>query len=129
MRSNLSLASCLACAFGVALFLPPLPSRAAAPFPSAKTFLEKNCADCHDEVMKEAGLDLTSLSYDPENKASFATWVKVHDRVMAGEMPPKKKKSRPDPKELEAFVKGLAATLTASEQLIIARDGRAMRAA
>ena len=34
------------------------------------------------------GLDLTSIKYSPENPDNFLLWVKVHDRVQAGEMPP-----------------------------------------
>lgn len=101
--------------------------QAASIFPAAKSFIENNCADCHDGTTKEGGLDLTVLQFEPEDKANFATWVKVHDRVKAGEMPPKKKKTRPAPVVLEAFVKELADTLSASEQAIIVRDGRAMQ--
>ena len=101
--------------------------QAASIFPAAKSIIENNCADCHDATTKEAGLDLTALQFEPEDKANFGTWVKVHDRVKAGEMPPKKKKTRPEPAALDSFVKGLASTLTTSEQTIIARDGRAMQ--
>jgi hypothetical protein len=103
-----------------------LPLWGASPFPEAKPFIEKHCADCHDGVTKEANLDLTTLQFDPEDKANFATWVKVQDRVQAGEMPPKKK-ARPEPVALDGFVKSMAATLTTSEQTIVARDGRAMQ--
>src|SRR5687767_9820190 len=73
-------------------------SLSAAPlFPPGRAFIEKHCAECHDDLTKEAGLDLTALLYDPEDKANLALWIKVHDRVKAGEMPPKKKKTRPDP--------------------------------
>jgi hypothetical protein len=50
--------------------------------------------------------------------------VLVHDRVAAGEMPPKKK-ARPDPAELEAFTQSVASALTAVEQERSAREGRA----
>jgi len=96
-------------------------------FPKGKAFIEKYCAECHDDLTKEAGLDLAALPYDLEDKANFALWIKVHDRVKAGEMPPKKKKTRPDSVAVDEFVKGLASELTASERMIIARDGRAMQ--
>jgi hypothetical protein len=95
-------------------------------FFEASAFVEKHCAECHDGETKKAGLDLTALQYDPEDKANFGIWVKVHDRVKAGEMPPPKKK-RPEPAALDTFVKGLAAALTTSERAIIARDGRSMQ--
>jgi hypothetical protein len=100
--------------------------RAASLFPNGKAFIEKHCAECHDDVTKKAGLDLTTLPYDPEDKANFGIWVKVHDRVKSGEMPPKKK-ARPDSAMLDTFLKGLASELTASEKVITARDGRAMQ--
>jgi hypothetical protein len=104
-----------------------IPSRGASILPDAKAFIENNCADCHDAATKEAGLDLTALQFDAEDKANFATWVKVHDRVEADEMPPKKKKTRPDRPAMNSFVGSLATALTTSEKAIIARDGRAMR--
>ena len=58
--------------------------------PKIGAFIENNCADCHNDIDREAKLDLTSFSYDPEDSANFATWVKINDRVKAGEMPPRK---------------------------------------
>ena len=101
--------------------------RAAPIFLNGKAFVEKYCAECHDDVTREAGLDLTALQYDPEDKANFALWIKVHDRVKAGEMPPKKKKTRPDSVAVDEFVKRMASELTESEKAIIARHGRAMQ--
>jgi hypothetical protein len=37
---------------------------------------------------RQGGLGLTKLAYEPANPDNFATWVKIHDRVSAGEMPP-----------------------------------------
>ena len=91
----------------------------------AAEFSEKYCASCHDNVEAKGGLDLTSLNYAPDDRANFATWVKVHDRLAAGEMPPKKKKTRPDAAELDAFLQSLSATLTASERATVEREGRA----
>ncbi|MGH7959394.1 MAG: DUF1592 domain-containing protein, partial [Opitutaceae bacterium] len=92
----------------------------------AVAFIDTYCASCHNDVENEAGLDLTSLKYSPADRANFLTWVKVHDRLQAGEMPPKKKK-RPNPTELDPFVKGLASSLTAHEQETTAREGRAQQ--
>src|SRR5947209_9177459 len=77
--------------------------RAAPPPTAVVAFIDRHCADCHNDVDKEARLDLTSLAYDPADGANFALWVKVHDRVKAGEMPPKKK-ARPAAADLETFV-------------------------
>lgn len=100
---------------------------APAIFPGGKAFIEKHCADCHDDVTREAGLDLTALPFDPEDEANLSLWIKVHDRVEAGEMPPKRKATRPDPAALDEFVKRVAVELTKSDKAIVARDGRAMQ--
>ncbi len=95
-------------------------------FPGAKPFIENHCSECHDAETKKGGLNLVDLGYVPEDRANFALWVKVHDRVEAGEMPPKKK-AQPDPLALTAFVKGLGSDLITSEKAMVARDGRAMQ--
>jgi hypothetical protein len=92
----------------------------------AGTFTEKYCANCHNDVEKEGNLDLTSLKYAPDDRANFQTWVKVHDRLQAGEMPPKEKK-QPEAAELKAFVETLGSTFIAHEQEKTAREGRSTR--
>src|SRR5688572_4477198 len=89
-------------------------------------FTDRHCSSCHNDVDREAGLDLTALKFEPASPENFLTWVKVHDRVQAGEMPPKEKR-RPDAAELTSFLEGLAKNLTAHDQATIARDGRALR--
>ncbi len=54
-------------------------------------FFEAHCYGCHDAKLKKGGLDLTALKLDADN---FARWVKIHDRVVAGEMPPSKRSRR-----------------------------------
>ena len=51
-------------------------------------FTDRYCSSCHNDVDKEGGLDLTTFPYAPTDAANFLTWVKVHDRVRAVEMPP-----------------------------------------
>ena len=50
----------------------------------------------------------------------------MHDRLAAGEMPPKEKK-RPDPSDTDAFLKEVTSALTAYENEVGAREeiGRA----
>ena len=59
-----------------------------------------------------------------DDAAAFATWVKVHDRVRAGEMPPAKE-PRPETKELDAAMCQLADDLTAADMARQRREGRA----
>ena len=61
---------------------------AATPFPGADAFIQKTCAPCHNSSSAAGRLDLTKLGFEPANPSNFEIWVKVHDRVAAGEMPP-----------------------------------------
>jgi hypothetical protein len=50
--------------------------------------LKQTCYDCHNQENTEGGLDLTALSFDLTNRAVRERWVRIHDRVENGEMPP-----------------------------------------
>ena len=106
----------LAVSFGAIAATPP----AAAP----QAFIDKYCASCHDDVEKKGGLDLTALKFDLGDTKNFAAWVKVHDRVNSGEMPPKKK-ARPEAGDVEKFVGSIASTLTSAERERLGTQGRA----
>ncbi len=82
------------------------------------------CLDCHDTETRKSGLDLSVLKVDLDDPANFATWVKVHDRVSAGEMPPKKKK-RPESADLDAFTNSLDSALLRTDRALVAKNGRA----
>ncbi len=105
--------------------LAALPAFAQAPADVA-TFFENHCTDCHDDAEQKGGLDLTSLVWKPGNPANFGMWVKIHDRVASGDMPPKKKK-RPETGELEAFLGGVSSSLTKHETTSVASEGRATK--
>jgi hypothetical protein len=119
--TKLLLATALACAA-----VPLARSAQALPEADIAAFTDRHCSSCHNDVDKEGGLDLTSLKYTPDDPANFATWIKVHDRVQTGEMPPKEKK-RPPAGEISTFVKSIASALVASEEQVVAREGRATR--
>jgi hypothetical protein len=108
---------------GILALLAWAPLQAATLPPGVGAFIENRCADCHDDVQMKGGLDLTSLSFDPDDAGNFAVWVKVFDRVSANEMPPKKK-PRPEPRELVAFTGSLGGALTAAETRRIGTEGR-----
>src|SRR3954466_1301289 len=84
------------------LFLPALlacglVTKARAAGEGAPTdYLESYCFDCHDGERKKGNLDLTALHANFLDSDSFSRWVKVYDRVAAGEMPPKKKERPPE---------------------------------
>jgi hypothetical protein len=82
----------------------------AAPPAPLTPFLEQHCLDCHDGDSKKGGLNLDALDFSPTRDAQ-AKWVRVFDRVFAGEMPPPKK-ARPDAGKQRAFLTTLGQELT-----------------
>ena len=98
---------------------------AASPLPTdrAQQMLDKHCVECHDADTKKGNLDLTALKFDLSDGKAFAEWVKVHDRVRDGEMPPKKK-AQPDAAVVKTFLSDLAQPMIAADQDRAAREGR-----
>src|SRR4051812_30959771 len=99
------------------------PADAAGP---DSAFVSDHCTSCHNETDKKGRLDLTRLAFDPNDSANLAVWVKVHDRVQAGEMPPRSRR-RPEAARQNAFVEGLAQSIVAAEQAALAGEGRAVQ--
>ncbi len=95
----------------------------AAPLPPVTPFLEKHCNECHDGDVKKGGLDLTALSFKPEDRKNFDRWVKIYDRVSKGEMPPAKKE-RPEAAAMKTFQAAVKSPLSDYELAQQAKDGR-----
>ena len=108
----------------VALFAARPAGAAELPMPD-QAFLRDHCTNCHNDVDKKGRLDLTRLAFDPTDSANLAVWVKVHDRVRAGEMPPQTR-ARPDAARQKAFVDGVAQSIVAAERATLAGEGRAV---
>ncbi|MFN0122560.1 MAG: DUF1592 domain-containing protein, partial [Blastocatellia bacterium] len=89
------------------------------------SFMETNCYACHDAATKKGGLDLTALKPEWADAGAFATWVKVHDRVRDGEMPPKAA-PQPEAAARQAFLKSIADPMIAADAARIRREGRAV---
>ncbi len=88
-----------------------------------RTFFERHCVDCHDADSKKGGLDLTALRAEFSKPEEFDRWVKVHDRIAGGEMPPKKK-PRPPADELQATTAWLKRSLLEAEKKRLDPRGR-----
>ncbi|MCM8540701.1 MAG: DUF1592 domain-containing protein [Lentisphaeraceae bacterium] len=67
------------------------------------TLLKTYCYDCHSDGVNKGDLDFDSLSHDLSDPETLAKWVIIYDRTMSGEMPPKKKKKRPNLDDLKSF--------------------------
>ena len=60
----------------------------AAPPDAITTFLFENCKECHNASEKAGGLDLDALAWNFESRENLDRWIRIHDRVVRGEMPP-----------------------------------------
>ena len=110
----------------VLFFLVLTPSFSFAnPMPEALNLvIENHCADCHDDVDPKGGLDLFSLEWDLEDPHLAERWVKVHDLLAAGEMPPKK--SRLGDGERAAAVEALADRILEVQRAAYVQQGRSV---
>ncbi|MAR12591.1 MAG: hypothetical protein CL681_21795 [Blastopirellula sp.] len=61
-----------------------------------QTFLRRQCYDCHQGSTAEAGLDLLKLKTTLGDGVSERRWVRILDRVAAGEMPPRDSEQPPE---------------------------------
>ena len=95
---------------------------AAEPAP-LRAFLEAHCYDCHDSATKMQNLDLESLKFTLDDRATFEAWAKALDKVTAGEMPPKKK-TQPAAAELGKFTASLHDALLAHNRAQQQKQGR-----
>ncbi len=80
-------------------------------------FFSKHCVSCHDAEKKRGGLDLTALKDDLADPETFARWIKIHDRIASGEMPPR---SRPRPPAAD----GATTVKTLHDQLVQAEQAK-----
>lgn len=107
----------------VSFFFVMLARIAGAADQSPKALFESHCYECHDSSAKQGGLDLSALKVELSSTDNFARWVKVHDRIESGEMPPKKQ-PRPPVAETTAVSKWLKESLIKAEQAQLAGEVR-----
>ena len=88
-----------------------------------QAFFAAHCVECHDSDMKKGGLDLTALKPEFANPETFGRWVKIHDRIASGEMPPKKR-DRPPAGESDSVKKWLYDNLLKTDQARLAGESR-----
>jgi hypothetical protein len=86
-------------------------------------FFQTHCYECHDAQSRQGGLDLSGLKGGEDIEKEFARWVRIHDRIASGEMPPKPK-PRPPVAEATAATQRLKETLTRIERTRLAGEGR-----
>ncbi len=78
-------------------------------------FFENHCLECHDDTSRKGGLDLQSVTFSLATASQQDLWVRIHDRIVSGEMPPAKK-TRPDGDRIAGLTAWLAPKLTEADQ-------------
>lgn len=91
--------------------------------PQIDAFLAANCHDCHNSDTAEAGLNLDSLQASADESSLAKKWVRILDRVEAGEMPPPDD-ATVDAKHAAGFVKSLGDWIRREQQAAAERHGR-----
>ena len=87
-----------------------------------KTAIDKTCLGCHSGAGAKGGLDFASLSFDLGNRVTRERWVRVHDRIEKGEMPPKGVELAAA--DRTAMLRQLAPLLHAADLADVAKNGR-----
>ena len=91
-----------------------------------RSFVQENCWDCHDAETKQGELNLERLGYDLSDGQTFERWVKIHDRVRDGEMPPADY-AQPRTADKQRILTALSKSLVAIDDARSAAEGRATR--
>jgi hypothetical protein len=118
------------CSFGFLLAVLLVALRPSTPMVAAadadfRGFLENHCLECHDSSTKKGNLDLDTLPLRMDDPEHFRLWERVHDRIVAGEMPPKPNEP-PAPDETAPVLALLDDKLHAADAAKVATTGRAL---
>ncbi len=94
------------------------------PTASIGNFLKSHCLECHSDSTQEGSLDITSLKW--EAGSDLQKLVRIYERVLVGEMPPKSETILPEESKAK-FLSELSSSLNRIDIERIKRDGRAMK--
>lgn len=75
-------------------------------------FLEDHCFECHGRKSADGGLNLETFKFDLNDPANYEKWVRIYDRVVAGEMPPEADGSLAQ----HSYIQSLASALRTAHQ-------------
>ncbi len=87
-------------------------------------FLDRHCLECHDEQTSEGDLNLLDLAFSPEDADNRSKWVRLHDRVKSGEMPPPEKVENLPAKQRGRLVGLLGDALRDADLAEVQENGR-----
>ncbi len=84
--------------------------------------IEQTCAGCHNQKTAKGGLDLAALPFNLAERSNRDRWIRIHDRIEKGEMPPKDVEL--PPARRAAMVKQLATAIHGADHAEVATHGR-----
>ncbi|WP_395736543.1 DUF1592 domain-containing protein [Prosthecobacter sp.] len=90
-----------------------------------RPLLDQHCFDCHGEDAQKGGLRLDTLGTDLHDPSAVRKWAQVFDKMVSGEMPPKKRE-RPPQAALAGATTFLQAQLHAASLEHQQKQGRVM---
>src|SRR5258708_7959888 len=90
------------------------PAAAPATAKPLPPFLQDHCSSCHAAGIRKGGLDLVRLGTDLNDPELLRRWVRIHDRIASGEMPPQTE-PRPDRDAARKYLATLADSLTQAD--------------
>lgn len=95
-----------------------------AEVPGGIAFLEKHCLDCHDQDTAKGALILETLTDNLHNLEHREEWIRVHDIIQSGQMPPKDKTKLSD-NERRDFLQILSRSILNAEHKELTQRGSA----
>ena len=87
-------------------------------------FIDARCYNCHDDVEMAGDLDFLELPYKLDDPHNRERWIKVHERVKSGEMPPPEETEELPPQVRQGLVDALGSALFDADRSEILRQGR-----
>lgn len=88
----------------------------------ALPLVQQYCAGCHNPKNASGGLDISTLSFDLQDRAIRDRWVRIHDRIEKHEMPPKGVVLPDD--QRAAILKSLRSALHEADRADVRAHGR-----
>ena len=90
--------------------------------PRVAALIAKKCASCHGADEPQGGLDLASLPFQIRDQTVRGRWIRIHDRVEQGEMPPDRDDLTVE--QRQELVATLASLLHDADAWDVAQSGR-----
>ncbi len=90
--------------------------------PRAAALIAEKCAACHGADEPQGGLDLVSFPFELSDRTVRSRWIRIHDRVSQGEMPPDRDSLTVE--QRQDLVASLAVSLHAADASDVALSGR-----